>query len=146
MPYFSGEKTYLTHGDDPYDQLALEAPIELLPIDAAKWHSWFDLRRPFPTTLTTPAVCNIGRRPVELSITYIPPFVVGKYCQDVLNGKTHANGQVFEIYSKWYTVAQLEAVDLWSRIAAKVPTTTAFQCAPLQRSADNRRSQPPVTP
>ena len=124
LPYFSGEKTYLTHGDDPYSQLAREAPMGLLPIDAAKWHAWFD-----PGAST---VCNVGRRPAELSLTYIPVKVVGDYCLDVLNGKTHANGLVFENYSAWYTVAQLEAVDLWGRLAAKVPTTSAFQCAPLK--------------
>jgi hypothetical protein len=54
--------------------------------------------------------------------------IVGRYCADVLNGKDHASGQVYEVYSKYYTVAQLEATDLWGRLAAAVSTSTAWQC------------------
>jgi hypothetical protein len=127
LPYFSGEKVYLSHGDDPYDQLSKGGePAELLLIDPGTWHSWIE-------EANLDGSCSqVGRRPVELSLLYIPDYTIGRYCADTLAGLDHAHGQVYEIYSKYYTVSQLEAKNLWTRLAAGVSTSTAYQCAPLQ--------------
>ncbi len=66
---------------------------------------------------------------MEVSVWYPGDHIVGKYCADVLNGKDHASGSVYETYSVYYTVAQLEAKNLWERLAAAAPTSGAWQCA-----------------
>lgn len=127
MPYFSGEKLYLSHGDDPYNALAkVGYPAGLLLINQSAWDAWFETGD-FQTSCN-----NVGRRTVELAVWYLADYVVGKYCADTTNNKTHAEGEVYQVYSNAYSVEQLEATDLWGRLAAKVPTSTAYQCIPLQ--------------
>ncbi len=65
---------------------------------------------------------------MELSVSYLSDHLVGKYCADVLDGTDHASGTVYETYSTYYTVAQLEATNLWERLAAAAPTSSAWQC------------------
>jgi hypothetical protein len=56
----------LSHGDDPYDPIAsLPAPITEFPISQAQEEAWFGAGIP-------PDVKNIGRRPNELSLQYLP--------------------------------------------------------------------------
>jgi hypothetical protein len=123
MPHFMEQNLYLSHGDDPYGDFSeANFPATYLLVNAQTWKSWFE------TGDQQTSCDNVGRRPVELSVWYLSDAIVGRYCADVLNGKDHASGQVYEVYSKYYTVAQLEATDLWGRLAAAVSTSTAWQC------------------
>lgn len=118
QPWFMADSRYLSHGDDPYNQLTKATPpipAGELPIDQAQFDAWFGAG-----VDNVEKSDNIGRRPRELAIRYLSNYLLHKYCDDLAAGKTHANGQVFDIFSRDYTLAQLEAMNLWSRMDAKI--------------------------
>lgn len=115
--YFMSEGRYLDHGDAPYNLLTYDPNIpagELL-IDQTKYTLWFGLNLPLEVQSK-----NVGRRSRELALIYLPNYVLRKYCEDINAGKTHANGIVLTLFSPTYTLAQLEAANLWGRLNAKL--------------------------
>jgi hypothetical protein len=121
MPYFMSEKLYLSHGDDPY-ALADEIPIAELPIDEATFVDWF-INDPDPAQ-------NVGRRVSELTIEYLPIELLQHYCWDLAANNSHVSGWVYNNhFAKHYTVAQLEAQQLWQKMDAKL--TMLGGCANL---------------
>jgi hypothetical protein len=118
QPWFMADSRYLSHGDDPYNALTKATPpipAAQILIDQPKFDSWFG-----PGVGETAKSNNIGRRTRELAITYLPNYLLHAYCSDLSAGKTHGNGQVFDIFSRNYTVGQLEAENLWGRMDAKI--------------------------
>src|SRR5664280_1036466 len=111
-PHFINEHKYLSHGDDPY-ALAPEIPIGELPIDQATYDAWF-VNNPNP-------LHNVGRRVMELTIQYLPKQLLWEYCLDGVQSNDHASGRVYNNnFAPGYTVAELEAMQLWEKLAAKV--------------------------
>ena len=118
QPWFMSESRYLSHGDDPYNALTKATPpmpASEIPIDQAKFNAWFGAG-----ISDADKANNVGRRTRELAITYLPNYLLHAYCGDLAAGKSHGNGQVFGIFSLNYTVAQLEALNLWGRMDAKI--------------------------
>jgi len=118
QPWFMADSRYLSHGDDPYNALTKATPpipAAEIPIDQAKFDAWFGAG-----VSATDKANNVGRRTRELAITYLPNYLLHAYCSDIANGKGHGNGQVFDTLSLNYTVAQLEAQALWTRMDAKL--------------------------
>lgn len=119
MPNFISEGKYLSHGDDPYSQLSKATPpfpVEELLIDQATYDAWFggnvseSLKRK-----------NVSRQPLELAIKHLPNLLLQEHCKDVADGKSHADSRVFALgFKEFYTVADLEAADLWGRADAKI--------------------------
>ena len=111
----------LSHGDDVYGYEYTVTPwypanYRLISLDT--WLDWF----------ITPQggfnYLNVGRRPLELAIDYIPDDWPLKYCADEANGLSHANGQIYGEFLNpgegyVFTVAELESRGLWTRLAAK---------------------------
>jgi len=118
QPWFLADARYLSHGDDPYSALTKSTPPvpagEIL-IDQAKFNTWFGTG-----VSEADKSNNIARRTRELAITYLPNYLLHAYCGDLAAGKNHGDGQVFDIFSRNYTVAQLEAGNLWGRMDAKI--------------------------
>jgi hypothetical protein len=86
---------------------------ELL-LDQAKFDSWFG------SGVSEEAKCkHIGKRTQELAIQYLPTRMLRQYCDDQAAGKSHADGVVAGSMPA-YTVAQLEAHHLWSKMDAKI--------------------------
>jgi hypothetical protein len=111
--YFPTIQRYLTHGDDPYDQLAKgfdPFPARQMLIDQSMFDAWF------PDVPMQQQVANVGRRPVELSIFFPSRYLLDAYCRDQANLKSHADGQVAALYVKLFTVQQLESMLLWQRL------------------------------
>jgi len=118
QPWFMADARYLSHGDDPYNALTKATPpipASEIPIDQAKFDAWFGA-----AVSATDKANNVGRRTRELAIVYLPNYLLHAYCSDIANGKGHGNGQVFDTLSLNYTVAQLEAQTLWTRMDAKI--------------------------
>lgn len=123
VPYFITVERYLSHGDDPYNSLAkTNYPASQLLIDGATFQSWFpfDPNDPQNPTNKATACQNVGRRVIELAIWHFSDTLLNYYCADVANNLDHASGQVFALFAPYgYTVSQLEATNLWQRLAAE---------------------------
>jgi sugar lactone lactonase YvrE len=137
--YFPTEVAYFSHSDDPYNQLTKTAsfPGETLFIDPSQWYAWYgDVQvnecdfwdeieglcepeyGPNPAALN-----NIGRRPRELALTYLPGYLMGAYCRDTADGLSHAAGRVAGVYVNDYSVAQLESMGLYTNMDQKLAAT-----------------------
>ena len=115
LPHFIEDGLYLSHGDDPYDRTATTTPIHELPIDQAQFDAWFGDGVP-----QTNQKQNVGRRPFELALIHLPDYLLKLYCADMLAGRSHINGWVYERFKTYYSVAELEAKQLWQRMDAKI--------------------------
>jgi hypothetical protein len=117
LPFFSADGLHLSHGDDPYSSYTFADPpysMSELLIDQTKFDSWFG------SAVSDDAKCkNVDKRVEELAIQYLPTQMLRDYCNDQAAGKSHAHGMVAENMSG-YTVAQLEAHHLWSRMDTKI--------------------------
>lgn len=124
MPWFGGVDRFLSHGDDPYSQLAkADFPARELLVDQATFDAWFPFDPDDPNNADDLAVgCpNVGRRVAELAIWHFSDFLLGLYCEDKAGGASHAAGRVYtEVFERYgYSVADLEATDLWARLDAE---------------------------
>jgi hypothetical protein len=121
QPWFMADGLYLSHGDDPYDLLTTAwppIPASEIPIDQTKFNDWFG-----PNVSEADASNNIGRRLLELALIYLPIYLLNLYCSDIAGGYAHGAGGVFDLFSPVYTLAELEAQDLWTRMDAKLAST-----------------------
>jgi hypothetical protein len=118
QPHFMADAQYLSHGDDPYDALTWATPpippAEILT-SQAKFDSWFGAGVPAAQVTN-----NVGRRTVELGIAYLSNYLLRDYCADQAAGTPKASGKVAADLSDVYTVAELEAQNLWSRMDTKL--------------------------
>ncbi|MDP9004457.1 MAG: hypothetical protein M3N12_06645 [Verrucomicrobiota bacterium] len=118
-PYFPTEGSYLTHGDDPYNLLwsTMYPPVpasELL-IDQRRFDALFG-----PTVGLVGVAKNVGRRPSELAVRYLPIRLLSHYAEDLSTRKNHAEGSVYKNLKNGFTVEQLEGEDLWTRMDARI--------------------------
>lgn len=118
LPHFASIGRYLTHGDDPYNALTKATPpypaAELL-INQAKFDEWFGA-----AVSDDDNKDNVGRQTRELAIQYLPNYVLYKHCSDLDAGMPHGSSLVFEVFERNFTVAELEAADLWNQMDAKI--------------------------
>lgn len=115
-PYFLIEDKWLSHGDDPYNSFSHSTPQysgEELLIDRATYNSWFAAGMPNPDL-------NIGRQVYELALKYLPDRLLHYHCGDIAAGRNHAASDVYSAFSRWYSVAELEAMNLWARLDEKI--------------------------
>jgi hypothetical protein len=115
---------YLSHGDDPYNSGWISTPpvpIAELPIDDARFQSWFG-----PNAALPPGGTNVGRQTVELAIRYLSNYLLRLHCGDLAAGRSPAQSQVFDPQigglGRYYTVAELQAQMLWQRLDDKITT------------------------
>jgi len=118
QPWFMSEGRYLSHGDDPYNALTSSEPpypaTELF-IDQSIFDVWYG-----PGVSAEKRKDNIGRRPRELALVHLPNYLLHAYCDDLHDGKSHGAGKVYEIFSSDYSVVELETLNLWTRMDAKI--------------------------
>jgi hypothetical protein len=148
MPQFPTVHRALSHGDDPYDGLALsftEAPGWPVPaldeylITIDQYNDWFG-----PQVDPAVSINNVGRRPAELAVQYLSDYLLDLYCWDTAANLDHASGKVYDVLKTYYTLADLEAMQLWDKLAAKAAATnwcaSASARAPLpQRTSPKLR-------
>jgi hypothetical protein len=113
---------YLSHGDDPYNWGWISTPpvpIAALPIDDPTFQGWFGSNASLP-----PGGSNVGRQTVELSIQYLSNYLLRLRCGDIAAGRAPAQSQVFDMQygglGLYYTVAQLQAMNLWQNLDARI--------------------------
>lgn len=117
--WFPSENAYISHGDSPYDSFAAGYNPEDLLLAPQTFAAWF------PPGDFAAAQKNVDRRVTMLAINFPGPSLIYYYCQDVQNGKDHASGQVYERFQPFLSVAQLEAMGLWDKLAAMAPGCVA---------------------
>lgn len=118
QPHFIQDGFYLSHGDDAYNALTTSIPpmsISEILIGQSQFDAWFG-----PAVSAASQCANVGRRTIDLSLIYLPTYLLKAYCQDIANGKTHSNGAVYDLFKNLYTVAQLEAMNLWAKMDNKI--------------------------
>jgi hypothetical protein len=119
-PYFSSEGRYLSHGDDVHTGFQ-EGSTTVVPalgdimIDQATYLSWFTGP---PSYICT----NVGRRSRELVVELLPDWLVKSpyHCKDLLLNKSHADSNVYAWLAPYFTVQELEAQTLWTRLDQRV--------------------------
>ena len=135
LPYFMSEGKYLSHGDDPYGSTTRNMhhphpfPVEELFIDQTTYEAWFG-----PGVSSEEESANVGRRIRELAIEYLPRALLEGRCQDIRSGRSHENSWVYTVPAlfRHYSVEELEAMNLWGRIDAKIDSLGG--CATLAPS------------
>ena len=125
-PGFPSEGMFLSHGDDPYSRLTKATPpypaVDLL-IDQAQYDAWFPAGAADPNR-------NIGRQVYELALVHLPDYLLHLYCSDIAAGRSHAQSDVYRVFEHLYTVAELEAMNLWDRLDQKVASFGGCQYIP----------------
>lgn len=115
VPHFMTEDLYLSHGDDPYHSIWRDDPVGMptdeLPVDGATFEEWFG-----PSVPSEDQERNVGRRVADLLIRHLPPSVLRIHCDDLASGAPRAEGGIFHLFEKKYTVAELEVMGLWERL------------------------------
>jgi len=84
-----------------------------------RWLSYFDL-------------CdNVGRRPTQLALQHLSNYLLYSYCDDQRQGKFHADGSVTNMFKSLYSLAELEALNLWVSLDAKLQATGGCAAYPF---------------
>ncbi len=115
LPNFVSIQRYLSHGDDPYNQMFKnenQIPTSRLLIDQNTWDNWFGVGVNHRE--------NIGRQVRELALEFLPNYILKLHCKDLAENRNHANSRVFEVFKRNYSVQQLETKKLWQRMDHKI--------------------------
>jgi hypothetical protein len=126
-PIFPTIGLAMTHGDDPYDGLGAvsalpgfgsPAPSEFF-ISINAHDQLFPANQPWDVCTRT-----VGIQVANIAIEYASDALMNLYCEDLVNGASHASGKVYD-YMKWYypSVQTLENMGLWANLDAKVNAT-----------------------
>ena len=112
---FPTEGWYLGHGDTPYDRTVDSTrPIDELFMGESEFEALLG-----PQVDYNLRCVNIDRHAASLGLSHpTSNFLLEKYCIDLTAGVTHANGEVARIFSPFFSLAELEAANLWSRLDA----------------------------
>jgi len=118
--YSSSHEFYLSHGDDPYNNLYKAStpkfpPLDLI-IDHYKYDEWFSKDLPMET------ICNnVGRHALELAVEYIPTVILEIYCKDEAEGKKPEEGRLYnEIFRNHISLKEMYEFGFWGRLRYKV--------------------------
>jgi hypothetical protein len=118
LPGFVTEGLYMSHGDDPYNRLTKATPPypprELL-IDQAKFDQWFG-----SSVTAQEQLKNVGRQVQELAFQHLPDELLRNRCKDQAANAAKEDSLVFGSFKNRYTVAELDAQNLWGRLDDKI--------------------------
>lgn len=110
---FPTDGLYLGHGDDPYTffkhGLSVVPPLGAILIDEPTYQAWF-------SGPPAPGCPEVSRRPAQVAAQFLPDELVSAHCLDLKNGKSHAESAVAQALSSAFTVAELEAQNLWQQL------------------------------
>jgi hypothetical protein len=118
LPVFWTIDRALSHGDDPYSSLTKStppAPAGQMMISTYMFLSWF-------VSDSEEAICNpsnVARAVQDYAIEFLPDVLLKRYCSDVENRLSRAEGELYEVFKLRYSVAYLESKNLWGRAAIK---------------------------
>jgi hypothetical protein len=117
-PLFPTESKSMSHGDDPYSRLSKatpEIPIQELLIDTSLLDTWFDTALPVQQQLS-----NVGRQAATLAVKYLPDLLLHSNERDKVGGLAPAQSSVYQSLESKFTIQDLLAAQLWTRLDAKM--------------------------
>jgi hypothetical protein len=118
LPSFMSEGLYMTHGDDPYNRLTTVTPPypsrEFL-IDQARFDQWFG-----SGVAAGEQLKNVGRQVLELAIQHLPDELLRNRCKDQAANTAKEDSLVYSSFKNRFTVAELDAQNLWTRLDDKI--------------------------
>jgi hypothetical protein len=119
QPHFLHEGLYLSHGDDVYVSRFMmnEPPIpssEFL-IDQSLYGTWFD-----PALDIATIQGNVGRQEIELAVKHLSHGLLRLHCEDLTTGVTPATSKVYDRLKKYWTLQDLLANGLWTKMDQKL--------------------------
>lgn len=122
LPHFTSEGLALSHGDELYRSTILPTfPSQItfneIFITEEVFLEWFGSQ-----TTKEERGKNISRRSKELDVKYLTYAIVNRWCQDIKEGNSIPDGQVYAEIKDYYTLQELNEMQLWQKLAAKVET------------------------
>ena len=92
-------------------------PTSEIPISEETYQEWFG-----PSNSSEERLLNVGRRMRELAVEHLPQVLLSYRCRDRANGLTNESSSVYNNLgiSQYWTVAELEAMQFWERMDAKI--------------------------
>jgi hypothetical protein len=124
-PYVPALDIWLSHGDDPYSGFCefsekavgadLSYPRSEVLVSGAVAGVWFN-----PALTDAQRVANVGRRVAELAVAHLPLGILVTYINDQKNSVSHAAGTTYDALKSVYTLAQLDAQNLWQKMDQKI--------------------------
>jgi hypothetical protein len=130
-PYFMTIDRYLSHGDDPYDQLVKndpQIPGDQILIPGWEFAAWFPPKAQDPNGLICSA--NVGRQDIELALWYLTDGLLEMYCDDVVSKTPRKQGEVFQALSSVYSYQDLLKMKLWNKLSVKAKQKKLKHCKP----------------
>ena len=128
QPWFMVDARYLSHGDDPYNQLTKASPPipsgEIL-IDQAKFDAWFGAGSAMRPS------SRMAAAPASSAVTYLPNYLLHAYCHDQSVAAAHGAGQVFDAACRRTTPSPSSRLRPCGR--AWTPRSPASAAAPTYR-------------
>lgn len=110
--YFVKESLYMAHGDDPYNLFSRITPVvslEHILIDEATYNSWF---RTTPSKSVASGIIAFGVKNLSNNLIY-------QRAQEPVN-TAHATSKVYNALKLYYTLQELENMQIWNRLDAKI--------------------------
>ncbi len=122
VPVFPTIGKTLSHGDDVlawgyYLEKVSPPPASVSPSKLfISWNTFVDWFYTHPDS-------NVGRRRHDdIPLQLLDDDILDLYCNDLALGLPHGQSSVYQRFADHYTVADLEAKDLWTRLAQKAAT------------------------
>jgi hypothetical protein len=106
----------MTHGDDPYSELGWVTANPGLATPTASDYlvSLTQYNQLFPPGQGISACQkNVGIQVVNVAIQYGADDLMNAYCQDQASHASEANGQVYALLEPFYSLQQLQGMQLW---------------------------------
>jgi hypothetical protein len=113
---------WLSHGDDPYDRTIQFSPELVGPALSFPRKNLLITRDQYGALYGNLALSdgNVGFHTASLAVQYLPLGLLHWYIYDISSNATHANGQVLALLSPFFNLAQLEGMNLWQNMDAKI--------------------------
>ena len=130
VPSFPSEALSLSHGDDPYNQLAKPLPPPLpelyepfpasaIPIDEATYRERFKR-----TNSEEENERSIDTQVVMLAVEHLSPVLLLWRCYDLYHGLSKEEGELYRPgntgVGRQFTIAELDAMRFWERLDERV--------------------------
>jgi len=119
QPHFLHEGVYLSHGDDVYISSFMmnvpPIPSSEFLIDQSLYDIWFD-----PALDINTLKGNVGRQKIELAVKHLSYGLLQLHCEDLDAAASPANSKVYERLKDFWTLQELEASDLWTKMDQKL--------------------------